>query len=81
MKRTAQSGMNSEEQSVTSSAFTMETILPSSLRRRLSSPLHAEKHKMDETKDQISKVHKLLAQKLEVRKVKRINIENSSLKI
>ncbi|XP_060554667.1 E3 ubiquitin-protein ligase UBR4-like, partial [Ruditapes philippinarum] len=64
VKRTAQSGLHNGEINSSPSPFSMETTLPSSLRRRLSSPLQADK-RMDETKDQIGKARKILCQQLE----------------
>ncbi|XP_052222057.1 E3 ubiquitin-protein ligase UBR4-like isoform X2 [Dreissena polymorpha] len=60
-KRTTQSGMNSNELT-TQSPFTMETALPSSLRRRLSSSVQADKNKMADVKDHVGKVRQLKRQ-------------------
>ncbi|WAR30664.1 UBR4-like protein [Mya arenaria] len=65
VKRTSQSGLNSSEQGPSQSPFVMETTLPSSLRRRLSSPLHSDKQKSSESKEEISEGRRQLAQKLE----------------
>ncbi|KAH3792739.1 hypothetical protein DPMN_146238 [Dreissena polymorpha] len=53
--------MNSNELT-TQSPFTMETALPSSLRRRLSSSVQADKNKMADVKDHVGKVRQLKRQ-------------------
>ena len=65
MKRTVQSGINSTEQVAVPSPFSMETNLPSSLRRRLSSPNQSEKT-LDKAAEQSSKARELLCRQIEV---------------
>lgn len=65
MKRTAQSGINSTEQVAVPSPFSMETNLPSSLRRRLSSPGQAEKVS-DKATEQSTKARETLCRQVEV---------------
>ena len=64
VKRSAQSGINSGDVGANQSPFAMETALPSSLRRRLSSPLHGDKQKHD-GKEDMGEARRLLARQLE----------------
>ena len=65
VKRTVQSGINSTEQVAMPSPFSMETNLPSSLRRRMSTPNQSEKTS-DKAAEQSSKAREVLCRQIEV---------------
>ncbi|KAL3872340.1 hypothetical protein ACJMK2_040271 [Sinanodonta woodiana] len=77
VKRTPQSGIDSNENLGTPSPFSMETVLPSSLRRRLSSPGHVMKSG-DKTSEQVNKTRESLSQQVESYRSKLMAILESS---
>ena len=69
MKRSSQSGMDLGTSHTTAqSPFSMETMLPSSLRRRLSSPGPADKHDAyKQENEKVSKARDTLCKQIVVR--------------
>ena len=67
VKRTSQSGLDSSNiQQQAPSPFSMETMLHSSLRRRLSSPSPGDRHLDSKLTEKVSKAREALSKQIEV---------------